>query len=863
MPRRARSSSRRARRARVLAVSGGRFAAGRRIAAGLFAEEEAEALVIDLVRAADLVALTIEAHGMELFAGASGTVLRPRGGEKARLVVRFPFQHMAERAIYEQRAKVPNEGNPDGKPIDDPAAPDGEGARPTPPIPARPARGSRLVLDVPEGERIPFSSKGLLAAIGRLPIAVHPLARPGEAPAPRQPAGGASLILPGGLLGWINDGGITLQKAARSLIPDTGTAVGASAVARDLRRLRAAMASEVGVATPRVLERAFAGVGEVSIGGERVEVSRLVGESGLVIDKGRVLRPRTRAELSRPPTEGETAIEAPYRLVISPSAESGWAHSNTPVAADGAPHRIELWHSRLGQRELLESGEVRVDERSSPRRIVRAVWARDRERLPEWESLKVAAHDNEPFRTSLDSADRHMLVRQSAETWLGKKSEPIAPIPVAARALWLSALGAWLDLHGQWETLPYSAAEIASILTWDHVAPLGRDQYVRVVYPGYLYPFGHQATLVKLTERKMKDASPSLAALYQRKFLVIADPLRRYGYEEHRDLPFTQVAIRPLVTPTLDDPGNAQNTMFWPEVGGARFRFVLDALDHEGRPRRLVTPLMWVAEHYQGPQAFAQIDQAYATDPDRVVAAQGQRISFTPVLKGGDTAVDTQSLSFLGKARLGGSRPRVDAASVSLPAVQAISAVGAVEISYTGTYKGSGFGGAANSGEVWAAVKNAPTMGFGAGKPSGSDKAGGFSRPTFRCAGSRASAGPWATRWGWPRATSTRRPSSRARCRSFSGSSRSRSSFSRSPISPGRRTCSPRRSTASRRSSTTSSAPGRPLRRPWPMPSAWSIARPERRPRSSSAPKTPWPTRRRSNSSSTPRSTSSPRSPTI
>ena len=30
---------------------------------------------------------------------------------------------------------------------------------------------------------------------------------------------------------------------------------------------------------------------------------------------------------------------------------------------------------------------------------------------------------------------------------------------------------------------------------------LARDQYVRVVYKGYLLPFGHRASLVKVTER--------------------------------------------------------------------------------------------------------------------------------------------------------------------------------------------------------------------------------------------------------------------------------------------------------------------------------------------------------------------------
>ena len=181
-------------------------------------------------------------------------------------------------------------------------------------------------------------------------------------------------------------------------------------------------------------------------------------------------------------------------------------------------------------------------------------------------------------------ADRNMLVRQSSETWPGSHGKPIRPVPVAARKLWLSALGAWLDLHGAWTTKPYSQVAMSSILEWDNVAPMGRDQYVRVVYPGYLYPIGHQAALVKVTERKMKDVSPSLAGLYQRKFLVIGEPLRTYS--DTHDFPFVQVGIRPLVTPTIDDPGARPGLFFWPSIGGQSFGFTLDVLDHESRPVR-------------------------------------------------------------------------------------------------------------------------------------------------------------------------------------------------------------------------------------------------------------------------------------
>ena len=108
-----------------------------------------------------------------------------------RLVVRLAYQHVAERAIYEGLvpAPVPSK-DPTADPpwvTDVPATPlDGPAARPVPPIPARPAQTSRLVLELPAGDSIPFTTPGVLEALGRLELLVHPLAKPrqGRTPIP-------------------------------------------------------------------------------------------------------------------------------------------------------------------------------------------------------------------------------------------------------------------------------------------------------------------------------------------------------------------------------------------------------------------------------------------------------------------------------------------------------------------------------------------------------------------------------------------------------------------------------------------------------------------------------------------------------
>ncbi|HEX9645492.1 MAG TPA: hypothetical protein VGC11_15980 [Acidimicrobiia bacterium] len=679
-------------------------------------EEPAPDLLVDVIRPDDLVALTVAGYGVELVTGDAAAI-RPTG-DTSRLVVHLTYQHLGERAIYEGLAPVPDESGPTGPPVDSGGTPDGENARPVPPVQARPAKGSRLVFALAEDDEVPFSTTGILEALRRLPLVVHPLAVPRSGRVP-PPGGGPIFHLPGDVVATVGPGGIVFAPA-RASEAVKGLSRGAELAlrARGARRARDLLSTREGVA--------------VRLDDERLPV---VGRPGLIRPEVRI-RVRPRPTLSRAPEALETAIEAPFRLIISPSTQGGWTHAADPVEAEGAPHRVELWHSRLGVRSERDEG-VTVDERPSSQQIVRAVWTRDREAMPGWETLRTPGHADPPvpFRMSLDEADRHMLVRQSAETWLGSTGAPIAPQPVDAPGLFLSSLGAWLDLHGEWDTVAYTAgaSPMSAILSWDHIAPLGRDQYVRVTYPGYLYPFGHRTTLVKLTERKMKDASPSVAGLYQRKFLVVGEPVRTYSQP---DLPLTEVRLAPLITPTLSpDPGALQDSFFFPMVGGQRFRFVLHCLDQEGRRVRLLTPLLWVADQYR---PFSDVDTAYTTDPQNAsrVPASGQDVAFAPPTKGGDTTVPVAELRFAGAAGEGTSVPRLADAAVEIPAVQQLSAVGPVTIEYATAYLGNGFGGAQNAGEVWAQLTGTtPELKFGGTTTAGSDKAGGFMQPNLKIDG--------------------------------------------------------------------------------------------------------------------------------
>ncbi len=618
-------------RARVLKVDPLRFASGMR----WLAEEQAPgaarpprepaSIHIDIIRPADLVALSVDAVGCELVSdGNQRAHLRPIAGQRSPcLIVKYAFQHVGEEAVYEGQTGVErfvDEKDPDKPPKPPmPAPKPALNARPTPPVGARAARGTRLVFRIAAEERIEFSTAGILAAMSRLPLKVHELATPGDAPTrvattvrrarvTKKKAPPARIVL-GNLVGTIADDIITVSRASKQELrelgaPKDGTLAAVAFQALELRRARTLLQSRTGVAeSPGVLR------------GSEILGDLFGGLVGLTRDGG---------THSRPPKPDETSIEAPFRLVISPSEEARWAHVTEPAGAQGASQHVELWHSRLGNLGNRADGSTFTDEKNARRRIVRAIWARDRDRMApaDWRDPtrnKPDHGDNDPFRMSLDGADRQMLVQQTSETVRADRVR-VAPIPVAARALWLSGLGAWLDLHGAWKTRPYSDAGIRSMLAWDHLAPMGRDQFVRAVYPGYLYPYGHQAALVKVTERKMKDAAPSLAALYQRKFLVITEPRRTYS--NPLEFHFSEASIGPLVTPPLDDPsgvpGDSQDNYFWPKIDGQPFLFIVDGVDHMGRNVRHPQALMWVAEHYGD---FAAVNKAYDTAQERVVDA--------------------------------------------------------------------------------------------------------------------------------------------------------------------------------------------------------------------------------------------------
>ena len=90
------------------------------------------------------------------------------------------------------------------------------------------------------------------------------------------------------------------------------------------------------------------------------------------------------------------------------------------------------------------------------------------------------------------------------------KEIKFVPKPIDVERLMLTSLGAWMDVRGFWDP---DVSTRLSVEEWKHRGTMGRDHYVKVVYKGYLFPFGHKASLVKVTERKFHHSTQMILSL--------------------------------------------------------------------------------------------------------------------------------------------------------------------------------------------------------------------------------------------------------------------------------------------------------------------------------------------------------------
>jgi hypothetical protein len=518
--------------------------------------------------------------------------------------------------------------------------------------------------------------------------------------------------LPGGIQLYRSEAGLVLAPPQTGETPQLAGSRALIAAATGLRTARQLLSNERGI-----------NLSGIDLGAGRGGFERFIRLPDLV----RRVRQKPRA-----PRDDETAIEAPFRLILSPSTHGGFAHAVNPqaVAPDpnrvDDPERVELWHSRLGVRQVDADDVVTIDEADDPQKAVRAIWARD---------MDNPAPDVIPFIASLVESDREALVRQSADPTIAP------PQPVAADRLYLTALGAWLELHGRWNVEPYTTAGLESVVAWDHEATVGRDNFVRVVKPYYLFPFGHRCQLITITERKIKETTNPQARLFQRKFIAVQQPVRTF---DDRTMPFLQVRIRPLITPNLDFrlpppfppdvAGSVDDTvygddLFWPTVGGSKYRFVLDCLDRNGRRVVVRAALLAVGAHLGTATHKNDIRNAYTGDVDRPIGGDGQMVAMAASTSPGDTAYETVELRFTGDPGNPGtqtSAPHLDEADIVVPAMRHLAPSSSqVTVKYAPTYLSNGFSGVNADPQVLLELTAMTQISFG----GGTGDAGGFIQP--------------------------------------------------------------------------------------------------------------------------------------
>jgi hypothetical protein len=731
-------------------------------------------------RAADLANVHFRFVNLVLDgSGASRVVVRSASTRPGYLVAHFGPQHLLEQAFFDASGarsdfvKDPQDSSDD---------PPGGTEVPSYPVAARISGGSRIAFTVTD-ERILYSRAGLLDAMRTLPLSVAPHAE------------GATLVLDwvtlAGELGALDEVArreVTLRSSALRRIStrrgrpvEDGTAPGPAGRVTDraaVRRAvgRAAVSRDALAEVTRIARlRRTAGVVDARFGASSAVAA--VAEdlaAGGVIGSGLPIVVEHRPPIPREPTSVETAIELPWRLQLSPGSRGGFTHAVEAVERTG---RIELWHTRLGTRLPTDASSATapsVDDSASAARAVRAIWTRDfRDGAGPAEGAAAFPIEDlgdaatlPPFRSTLSARDRMQLVHLTSNHHYptGGRKPRWNPPSVPVDSLMLSALGGWLasDVVIEKDLPPGLTVE-----RWQHRATMGRDQYVKVVYSGVLLPFGHRASLVKVTERRVTD--DDRATLYQRLFVVVREPERRFlgtGVTAHDNaMPFRWVRILtdatpPLAAPTSLLPG-VSGQLFVPSIasldapaagddppaGTRPFPFRMVANDVDNRLVEFEGPLIFAEKSVfegggSGPSpaavaaALAAAETRWATYDMR-----GQRIAFAPPADPEDTTLATRSIVF---HAIPDTKTSDAARNVVLPAMRVASAVVPAMSAFTGrsdpkslvyarAYRASAFSEAGNAGGVFLeladAVGGAPASPSPMGFSTQADRSGAFLSP--------------------------------------------------------------------------------------------------------------------------------------
>lgn len=675
---------------------------------------------VTVIRPDDLLVLTFEFAGLTINKSA-GTF-----SGSGKLIVHFQPQHIAERAFFYVN-------DPD-KPANDPSlpnsAPKNSGAnepRIEPPIDSVLAGSSRLVFQTPNGFSGQYSIEGLLDW-SKLTPKVSPSALPPDVNYALSKLGSAFITK------YVANGTTVDPKPGVMKVQLKGG--GNQAPAQQKYTMAPNMASQVS-ANNANLKTTFESSADFSKVFSTSFASAYAAEL-----------------LAKPPIKipekDETVIEYPYRLFLSPNKYSGWSHAKKPKT-DESNGRTELWHTRLG----VKWPDGTVNEEAAYFRTMRAIWSPD----VGTDYLMPAKFKERPFRTSLNRRDRHEIVQLTSNYNIATKPEPID-----VNQFMLTSLGAWADMVGAWDPKGEDSLDVEQ---WIQRGTQGRDHFVRVCYKGFLFPFGHRATLVKETERKFRRTPRGDMAAYlmQRLYIILRQPVREYpasGLQgmlyQGRNIPFRRITITTKSTPNLKLPvalpGMSSNS-FWPI-------FIHDGLDQDvkwsciGRDWdnndvQFSVPLAFIANtDATGGNCENWITNNYKNETARrTINMNGQSIAYAPSAKTGDTSLPTTTFLLHGYYSSGvvPNTPRffpsMQKSSVSIDKVNELLGTNSPrEIEYFLSYlkyafekgtppaNGAGsvnFDQVKNTAQVFVNLLSQLEMNFS----SQTDKAGGLAAPTI------------------------------------------------------------------------------------------------------------------------------------
>ena len=424
------------------------------------------------------------------------------------------------------------------------------------------------------------------------------------------------------------------------------------------------------------------------------------------------------------PSDAVTAIEIPYRLIQSPLMGGGWKHATEPVTQGG--YRTEIWHTRLGART--RQGPLApwtVDDKSPA--WIRAIWSED---YPDGQQ-----NMGEP-QFSLDPFDRCNIVKLTADYSPGLA---YTPRPTLAKRLMLTALGGWLEAEGNW---PQPRPSGNDLQNWTHRTAMGRDYYARVVYAGFLFPFGHAASLVELTERRFEDGfnGSRAAVLHKRDFIVVREPSRSYPQSgvNGNDFPFKTVEITTKTTPDLNAVNKESTGFTWLTLlnTSTEFEFALVGIDGSGRRIPFTAPLCFLpASGTRIPNDYPDQGRVRIVATDDYTEARSTRPLGGAMLQFAensdkDTSFPADYIVFGHKVT--GTpgpmapffQPILRKAGIRVPAVERLMNTStAFEVSYPDVYKNSGFSG--NPQEIFLeVVSGASKLGINQSDPGAPSFAG-------------------------------------------------------------------------------------------------------------------------------------------